>query len=137
MQQLLMTSFDKLTTEAIGGGWLQKIDEQDNNLIVYIVHHFVIVHHNIWMWECLRIGDLINNVVTILFEGCYVKWLISRIFDASILSFIEIGKLRPTWKQPKMATKPTFIVSNFYRIEVLDQIVLSSKANRDAMEDKW
>ena len=36
-----------------------------------------------------------------------------------------------------MATKGHFMVSDFCKIEVSGQIVLSIKANRDTMEEKW
>ena len=75
-------------------------------------------------------------MAAISYKGCRVKLQISRISYARVLSFIEIGKLRPICKQPKMATKGHFIVFDFRKVEVSGQIVLNIKANRDVMEDK-
>ena len=76
-------------------------------------------------------------MAVVSYKGCWVKLQISRISYARVLSFIEFGKLRPTCKQPKMATEGHFILSDFRKVEASGQIVLNNKANRDAMEDKW
>ena len=76
-------------------------------------------------------------MAVVSYKGCWVKLQISRISYARVLSFIEIEKLRPTCKQPKMATKGHFIVSDFRKVEVSGQNVLNIKAHRDVMEDKW
>ena len=72
-QQSPVTSFYKFTIEAMSPSWGPNSGERDRNLIFYVIRCFVVVRHNTWMQECWRIGDLINDVATILFKECSWK----------------------------------------------------------------